>query len=82
MNDTARRRGGICFRREILYGAKSGNIGEKLTETVPTDIVTYVNGREVPSYNIDGRTVIYIDSLSVFGNISWDGGARTISEYV
>ena len=61
------------------FGAKSGNIGEKLTETVPTDIVTYVNGREVPSYNIDGRTVIYIDSLSVFGNISWDGGARTIS---
>ena len=61
------------------FGAKSGNIGEKLTETVPTDIVTYVNGEEVQSYNIGGRTVIYIDALGVFGGVTWDGGARTIS---
>mgnify|MGYP004633828409 CR=1 FL=1 len=60
-------------------GAKSGSIGEKLTETVPTDIVTYVNGEEVQSYNIGGKTVIYIDALGVFGGVTWDGDARTIS---
>ena len=61
------------------FGAKSGSIGEKLTETVPTDIVTYVNGEEVQSYNIGGKTVIYIDALGVFGGVTWDGDARTIS---
>ena len=61
------------------FGAKSGNIGEKLTETVPTDIITYVNGEEVDSFNIGGRTVIYIDALGVFGGVTWDGEKRTIS---
>ena len=61
------------------FGAKSGSIGEKLAETVPTDIVTYVNGEEVQSYNIGGKTVIYIDALGVFGGVTWDGEKRTIS---
>lgn len=69
------------FTQEIKrdFGAKTGSIGEKIAETVPTNIVTYVNGKVVPSFNIGGRTVIYIDSLAVFGSVVWDGGARTIS---
>ena len=69
------------FTQEIKrdFGAKAGSIGEKISETVPTDIVTYINGESVPSFNIGGRTVIYIDSLAVFGSVVWDGGSRTIS---
>ncbi len=56
-----------------------GRIGTRAGYVYHTDIVTYVNGKQVTSYNIGGMTAIIIDDLSAFGNISWDGITRTIS---
>jgi len=43
-----------------------------------TDISTRINDKEVPSYNIGGKTIILIDSLDVYGNIIWCSDKRKI----
>lgn len=44
-----------------------------------TDITAEMNKKEVLCYNIDGRTAVLFDDLSVFGNVEWNGEDRTIS---
>jgi len=43
-----------------------------------TDIKTYIAGDEVTAFNIGGRTIIYIDELSRFGNVVWYENERKI----
>ena len=54
-------------------------IGKKKSEVYYTDIVTYIDGAPVESYNVGGSTIIIFDSLSAFGDITWDSGERIIS---
>lgn len=53
-------------------------IGSFAAYVYATDIVTYVNGEKVPSYNIDGRTLIFIDALGVYGDVTWYPAERKI----
>ena len=53
--------------------------GKKAYDVLYTDIKTYINGNCVNSYNIGGKTIIYIDDLKAFGAIKWDEKARVIS---
>ena len=58
-------------------------VGAFVSNVYKTDIVTEVNNKEVTSYNIGGRTVILIDSLSCYGDVLWNSEKRTVSfEYV
>ncbi|MEE0867716.1 MAG: hypothetical protein UIL37_05365 [Clostridia bacterium] len=43
--------------------ASAYNIGDVIGNVLATDIVTYVNGQYVPSYNIAGRTAILTQAL-------------------
>jgi uncharacterized protein YkwD len=44
-----------------------------------TDIVTYINGRRVTSYNVQGSTVVKIDDVAAaFGQIIWNGERREL----
>ena len=43
-----------------------------------TDIVTYLGGNKVNSYNIGGRTVIQIDELAVGGSFWWNNDKRRV----
>ena len=52
--------------------------GQNSFAYVETDIVTYVNGQPVTSYNIGGQTCIYIDALSVYGGVEWNQDIRAI----
>jgi hypothetical protein len=46
---------------------------------VYTDIITYVNGEMITSYNMQGFTVVRIDDIAeAFGAISWDGESRRL----
>ncbi len=58
---------------------QTNKIGEKAFDVLYSDIKTYIDGQLVTSYNIDGRTVIYFNDLSCFGNVSYDDGTRTLS---
>ena len=53
-------------------------IGSFAANVYATDIVTYVNGEKVPSYNIDGRTLILIDELQEYGDVTWYPKERKI----
>ncbi len=48
----------------------SAKAGQNSFPYLQTDIVTYVNGSKVDSFNIDGRTCIYIDALSPYGEVA------------
>ncbi len=43
-----------------------------------TDITASVDGASVPCYNINGKTVLIFDSLSVYGDVIWDGESREV----
>lgn len=59
----------------VTYEDKVGRI---IYDVLYSDIVTMVRGKKVESFNINGQTAIYIDSLAVYGNIVWDQDSRTI----
>lgn len=50
--------------------------GSVISSATNTDIVTYINGEKVESFNIDGKTVIYLKELKRFGEIVWDASQR------
>ncbi len=56
-------------------------IGSKAMPVYFTDIVTYLDGVKVDSYNVGGRTIIYVDDLAKFyaKEYVWDPEARTLS---
>ncbi len=65
--------------------ANTHPVGSKAMDVYTTDIRTFIKAAEysgyskVKSYNVDGLTLIKIDDLDEFGNVVWDGNARTIS---
>ena len=58
-------------------------VGSYWMDVYYTDIKTYFNGNEVPSYNIGGSTIAYVDDLAKYyttpDKYIWDGSARTLS---
>ena len=46
-------------------------IGSRAFPIYATDIRTYVAGRQVNAFNIDGETLIWIDDLSPYGDVVW-----------
>ncbi|HIW57155.1 MAG TPA: WG repeat-containing protein [Firmicutes bacterium] len=52
--------------------------GSHIAYAHKTDIKTYVSGDEVAAYNIGGETIILIDELSRFGEITWDEESRSV----
>lgn len=61
--------------------ANTHTIGSRAMAVLYTDIVTYLNGTKVKSYNVNGRTIIYVDDLAEFYSSSyvWSAGRRTLS---
>ena len=53
-------------------------IGSFSSNVYSTDITTKIYGDIVKSYNIGGKTIILIDSLSIFGDIKWYPKERKI----
>ncbi len=57
-------------------------IGAKIGKVLATDIVTYINGIRVPSFNIAGRTAVVVENLNAktlpFG-VNYDDASRTLT---
>lgn len=47
-----------------------------------SDIVVYVNGARVDSFNIDGKTCVYLDSLASLGEVAWVPEVRALKMWV
>ena len=62
--------------------AFSANVGDKTGDVLSTDIVTYIEGVKVPSFNIAGRTAIVVENLNAMGlpfEVWYDDTTRTLS---
>lgn len=55
------------------------NMDRQINYAYETDIVAYVDGNEVRSFNVGGMTVIYIKDLEAFGDVVWDEDKREVS---
>ena len=52
--------------------------GDVVDAVLHTDIVTYINGKPIESYNIKGYTAIKVEDLSSYGfDVEWNGRDRT-----
>ncbi len=56
----------------------SAPVGSKDKRIYDTDIKTYVKGALVPSFNIGGETIIFIDDLVCYGEVIWHPEERKI----
>lgn len=62
-----------------LVDKVSSAVGEIVANYYTTDIVTYLNGKEITSYNIGGRTVILAEEMKDFGySVIWDEVKREL----
>jgi len=53
----------ICLLLQSFVGF-AAEIGDKKGDVLATDIVTYIEGVKVPSFNIAGRTAIIVENLN------------------
>lgn len=60
-----------------------GKVGDKAMPVYATDIRTYLDGNYTESYNVGGRTIVYVDDLAKFYSASdgyaWNGTDKTLS---
>jgi len=61
---------------------KNGNPGTKMSDILYTDIKVYAGGLQIPSYAINGYTMIPIESLTMLGICNWVPEQRAIKLWV
>lgn len=52
-------------------------VGSRAQDILYTDIVAYVAGKQVESFNIDGQTLIWFSDLAPYGAVEFDEDSRT-----
>lgn len=54
-------------------------LGNVIGEVLSTDIVAYIDGMPIASYNVGGKTVVIVEDLVKYGfKVTWDGEARRL----
>lgn len=71
----------ILLSTSTIYASgEDWAIGTVINKVLATDIKAYVNGYEIPSMNIDGRTAIIVEDLRNYGfDVVWNPGKRTLT---
>ncbi|MDR6549929.1 hypothetical protein [Paenibacillus qinlingensis] len=61
-------------------GFTNAGIGDPIADVVATDIHTFALGKEIPSYNVEGRTAVFLQDLSpLLGGLTWNEQVHTAS---
>ena len=66
-------------RNQEVKDTTKDDLGAPQYEVLYTDIKTYIFGTLVKSFNVNGKTMIYIDSLAPYGELQWDSSSRYIT---
>jgi hypothetical protein len=53
--------------------------GIRIADVLYTDIETFYGDTQIPSYNIDGKTVVLLNDLAPFGQLVWSEQERKLS---
>ena len=56
-------------------------VGAKAMDVYATNITTYSKGYEIPGYNIDGSTIVFLKDLTAFGKLHWLPEKRVAAFY-
>ncbi len=56
-------------------------VGTFLSNVYDTDIIVYLSKKLSHTYNIDGKTIILIDDLKEYGNVTWYPEERKVCFY-
>ena len=54
-------------------------IGARAKPVYATDIVTYVAGKRVEAFNVNGETLVWFDDLAPFGAVVWSPDERVLA---
>ena len=58
----------------------SAKVGDKIGQALHTDIVAYINHYAIPSYAVNGQSVIVAEDLRNFGfDVTWNANSRSLS---
>ena len=73
---------GATFAKKVVYKSDKPT-GAFYKDVLYTDIKTYVNGNEVKSFNVNGKTMIVIDEFGKnMDGYTWDGANRAAIAYL
>lgn len=70
------RTAGKAFSPASMPARSEKPIGTRLSPVLYTDIVTYLDGNTVESFNIGGRTILYFSELARYGSYLYDNDVR------
>ncbi len=75
------------YRNSSVYPSemnfsKTGTPGTKFADLLYTDIKVYANGTLIPSYAINGYTMIPLESLTMFGSYNWVNEQRALKLWI
>ncbi|HHX53952.1 MAG TPA: hypothetical protein GX704_03485, partial [Clostridiales bacterium] len=63
---------------QVIFAAPK--VGDVVDHVLHTDIVTYINGLPIRSYNIKGYTAVIVEDLSNYGfYVVWYGTERELT---
>ena len=69
----------IALGQAALGGTAYAANGDIAGKIYTTDILTQIDGRDIPSYAIDGETLIAVEDLEAYGfNVKYDDSIRTV----
>lgn len=60
----------------------SNQAGQNSYPYLETDIAAYINGKKVESFNIDGKTCIYMNDLEPYGEVVWVPEVRALKMWI
>lgn len=71
---------GITLNFVFMFPAHANNIGDVVGNIYSTDIVAFIDGMAIPSYNIGGVTVVIAEDLREYGfEVDWNEDYRQLN---
>ena len=71
----------LCSMLALPAQAAQYKVGDAIGNVLYTDIVTYIDGYAIRSYNINGYTYIVAEDLLMYGfSVVWNGAAKTLKK--
>ncbi len=68
----------VCL--SCMAGVVHAQVGDKVGEALNTDIVAYVNHYAIPSFAVNGQSVVVAEDLRNFGfDVTWDDASRSLN---
>ena len=77
---TAKRTVGKPITGSAVSSTSGGKVGTRAMPVYATDIRTYFDGVEFKSYNVGGKTIVYVDDLAnkYSSSYDWNQSAKTL----